>query len=270
MHPVWLRGVARKRRNWRLDWRHPWWCRTSGCGTRRSDEAIRAAFAGAPRALRHLLITRGRRRRARVEKSLHVVTLDGRRVVAPPCLLLRGGCDRGRQGISRSLQAPRAPRSAWRRSPSPHPPERAQAAQTGRLILVAEGNETNHQVIARQLELLGFAADIVGDGGEAFARWQGGSTRCFSPPAHARDGRLRAGAVIRRGERDRPRIPIIALTASAMREEAEPCRLAGMDEYLSKPVPLSSLSRPPWSSGFPPRGDTHPARSAWRLQPTAG
>lgn len=43
---------------------------------------------------------------------------------------------------------------------------------------------------------------------------------------------------IRRGEAGRLRLPILALTANALRGEANRARAAGMDEYLTKPVLL--------------------------------
>src|ERR1700758_5233242 len=52
------------------------------------------------------------------------------------------------------------------------PPARKEAIQKGRLILVAEDNETNQKVIWRQLGLLGYAADIVASGTLALRRWQ--------------------------------------------------------------------------------------------------
>jgi HPt (histidine-containing phosphotransfer) domain-containing protein len=47
---------------------------------------------------------------------------------------------------------------------------------------------------------------------------------------------------IRVAEAGGPRTPIVALTANALDGEAERCRNAGMDDYLSKPASLVSLS----------------------------
>ena len=51
-------------------------------------------------------------------------------------------------------------------------PSRAMALQQGRLVLVAEDNDINQKVIQQQLALLGYAADIVGDGREALEHWK--------------------------------------------------------------------------------------------------
>ncbi|MEL6713201.1 MAG: response regulator, partial [Planctomycetota bacterium] len=47
----------------------------------------------------------------------------------------------------------------------------------------------------------------------------------------------------REGQRGLPRIPIIAMTANAMRGDAERCIGAGMDAYLSKPINAELLYR---------------------------
>jgi HPt (histidine-containing phosphotransfer) domain-containing protein len=57
------------------------------------------------------------------------------------------------------------------------------------------------------------------------------------------DGYALAGN-IRKEEQQRglPRTPIIALTASALKGEAERCLAAGMDDYLAKPVAIATLA----------------------------
>jgi CheY-like chemotaxis protein len=52
---------------------------------------------------------------------------------------------------------------------------------------------------------------------------------------------LTATRVIRGLEGDRANIPIIGLTASAMEADAQACRAAGMDDFLTKPVKIAAL-----------------------------
>ncbi|MDO8934262.1 MAG: response regulator, partial [Rhodocyclaceae bacterium] len=104
----------------------------------------------------------------------------------------------------------------------------------------------NQKVILQQLALLGYAADVAGDGQEALERWQSGDyglllTDLLMPEM---DGYELAAAIRdneagqRAGKR---RIPIVALTANALKGEAEHCRAIGMDDYLSKPAQLVDL-----------------------------
>ncbi|MDE2160746.1 MAG: response regulator, partial [Burkholderiales bacterium] len=112
-------------------------------------------------------------------------------------------------------------------------------------ILVAEDNPTNQDVIRQQLDLLGYEAEIAKDGAEAFERWMNQSYDLVLADLHMprMDGYQLAEAI--RGEEARAgqgrRVPIVALTANAMKGEAKRCRAAGMDEYLTKPVRLPQL-----------------------------
>ena len=121
--------------------------------------------------------------------------------------------------------------------------EEAEAA--GALILVAEDNPTNQVVIRKQLERLGFAALLAADGAEAWRLLHERSfglllTDCHMPQLDGYELAQR----LRAAERDSGRrLPIVALTASALIGEAERCFAAGMDDYLSKPVGMQSLSR---------------------------
>jgi CheY-like chemotaxis protein len=55
-------------------------------------------------------------------------------------------------------------------------------------------------------------------------------------------GGLEATAAIRSEEGDGRRIPIVALTANAMKSDAELCRAAGMDGFISKPIDRAKLA----------------------------
>jgi CheY-like chemotaxis protein len=117
-------------------------------------------------------------------------------------------------------------------------------------VLVAEDNLVNQKLAVRMLERLGYQPDIVSNGEEAMAAFEREVYAaiimdCQMP---VMDG-YEATRLIRDREqrpdvsRDRPHIPIIALTANAMQGDRERCKAAGMDDYLSKPVRTDDLGR---------------------------
>lgn len=113
--------------------------------------------------------------------------------------------------------------------------------QTG-FILVAEDNATNRDVMARQLELLGYRFQMRENGLDALRAWREGGydlvlTDCHMPEM---DG-FELTRAIRTEEVDGPEIPIVAVTANAMKGEAERCIEAGMNDSLTKPVTLAAL-----------------------------
>jgi CheY-like chemotaxis protein len=124
------------------------------------------------------------------------------------------------------------------------PPSREKALEEGRLILVAEDNEINQKVIRQQLALLGYAADIARDGREALKRWESGNYALLLTDLHMpeMDG-YQLTAAIRLAEQGKGKVraPIVAITANALKGEAEHCRAVGMDDYISKPVELNYL-----------------------------
>jgi CheY-like chemotaxis protein/HPt (histidine-containing phosphotransfer) domain-containing protein len=109
---------------------------------------------------------------------------------------------------------------------------------------VVEDNYVNLQVAMQMLENRGYRVDAASSGREAVEAverlpYDLVFMDCQMP---VMDG-YEATAEIRRGERDGSRhVPIIALTANAMRGDAERCFAAGMDDYIAKPVTGEALA----------------------------
>ncbi len=120
-------------------------------------------------------------------------------------------------------------------------------ASTKRLhVLVAEDNAVNQRVIVRLLEKMGHIPILAYNGQEAVDAYE---SRPFDVvlmdvQMPVMDG-LVATQAIRQSEARNPgrrRVPIMALTAYAMRGDRERCLAAGMDEYLTKPVKPEELA----------------------------
>jgi CheY-like chemotaxis protein len=123
-------------------------------------------------------------------------------------------------------------------------PDSAAAAAPRRHLLMAEDNVVNQRVAARMLEKMGYIVDVVSDGHEAVAAWARGGydailMDCQMP---GMDG-YAATREIRRRESGGVRIPIIALTAHAIKGAEEECFAAGMDHHLTKPIDRDELRR---------------------------
>ncbi len=114
----------------------------------------------------------------------------------------------------------------------------------GARVLLAEDNAVNREVATGLLELLGCVVDVAEDG-DAAVRTLDHAVHdvvlmdCQMPK---RDGFV-ATRDIRALEaaNESPRIPIIALTANAMRGDRERCLSAGMDDFVSKPFRVEEL-----------------------------
>ncbi|MDD5299990.1 MAG: response regulator [Gallionella sp.] len=198
------------------------------------DELRAAANTRTAQEARFVVIGRGQRCEMRAEHS-DLVLLNGN-ILARGTILKAVAVAAGR--VQEEIKAQPSGRSAAEFTP----PSREKARQHGRLILVAEDNETNQKVIQRQLALLGFAADIADNGRAALEYWKSGDYALLLTDLHMpeMDG-YQLAAAIRAAEQGGPHIPIIVLTANALKGEDECCREAGMDDYLSKPARLTDL-----------------------------
>jgi PAS domain S-box-containing protein len=122
------------------------------------------------------------------------------------------------------------------------PAEVAPAMRAGRLILVAEDNETNRDVLQQQLGLLGYASEVAQDGMEALAMWRTGRYALLLTDWHMphMDG-LALAAAIRQEEQPGTHLPIVAISANARHGQAQICLNSGMDDFLPKPLRLKEL-----------------------------
>jgi len=110
-------------------------------------------------------------------------------------------------------------------------------------VLVAEDNLVNQKLAARLLEKRGHRVVVVSNGREALAAWhaQPFDVILMDVQMPEIDG-LEAAAAIRREEAAHSgHIPIVAMTAYAMKGDRENCLAAGMDRYISKPIRAQEL-----------------------------
>jgi two-component system, sensor histidine kinase and response regulator len=140
-------------------------------------------------------------------------------------------------------------------SPKPSgPPEPAMASNLPPLhILLAEDNAVNQRLAVSLLEKRGHKVVVAGNGREALAALERESfdvilmdvqmpemdgfeaTRAIRGLEDSSDGRRAPGST--------PHVPIIAMTAHAMKGDRERCLEAGMDSYVSKPIRAQELFR---------------------------
>ena len=183
---------------------------------------------------RFVVIEHGRRRRPRVRAHDHV-SLDHdamHRSDFVKAVALAAG-----RSAEDALEEP-----SFTADTAPAPLSVQEAREQGQLILVAEDNEINQRVLVEQLALLGLTARIAGNGSEALAFWQRGDYAMLFTDLHMpqMDG-YELVAAIREAEAGQRRLPIVALTANALKGEARRCRELGMDDYMTKPLQLADL-----------------------------
>lgn len=144
-----------------------------------------------------------------------------------------------------------------------------EAEARGHLILIAEDNPTNQKVLLYQLSVLGYAAEVAGDGRIALEKWRSGRygmllTDCHMPEM---DG-YELSRAIRAEENEGRHLPIVAITADALKGTDKQCIAAGMDDYLSKPVQIELL-RGKILKWMPAPAMTEPVEPAAPIEPAA-
>ena len=109
-------------------------------------------------------------------------------------------------------------------------------------ILLAEDNAVNQKLALHLLKRMGYRADVAANGLEALeaVRRQTYDAVLMDVQMPEMDGLEVTRRIRQEWEKDaQPRI--VAMTASAMKEDREECLAAGMDDYISKPIQVEEL-----------------------------
>lgn len=125
-------------------------------------------------------------------------------------------------------------------------PTRDQARRERSLLLLVEDHPVNRAVLRQQLETIGFVTDVAADADEALARLRDERYGLVLSDVQLpdRDGYelVREWRAEEQRTPGRERVPIVALTASAVHGEEARCRAAGMDDLVTKPAPIAVLA----------------------------
>ena len=114
-------------------------------------------------------------------------------------------------------------------------------------ILLVEDNKINQKVATKMLKKMGHTVKVADNGNDAIEILQtdhGIDLILMDGQMPVMDG-FKATEIIRRKESTQPeksRVPIIALTANAMKGDKDRFLKAGMDDYIAKPVKFDDLS----------------------------
>ena len=111
-------------------------------------------------------------------------------------------------------------------------------------ILLAEDHPVNREVALGLLRRHGHVVTVVTDGAEAVAAARDGAFDVILMDVHmpGMDG-TEASRIIRGFAGATGRVPIVALSASVLKDEVDVCFDAGMDEFVAKPIDPAALAR---------------------------
>jgi signal transduction histidine kinase/CheY-like chemotaxis protein len=119
-----------------------------------------------------------------------------------------------------------------------------EAAPLSGRVLVVDDNSVNRKILARQLELAGASTDSAAGGEEALELWRkGGYDLVLADLQMPNMDGFELARRIRQSEaaERRARTPILAVTASALEEQEQKSRAAGMDGFITKPIGIEQL-----------------------------
>ncbi len=110
-------------------------------------------------------------------------------------------------------------------------------------ILLAEDNPVNQKLAMKMLEKMGHTVSVARNGREALAALEADSFDLVFMDVQMpeMDGFEATGLIRDSEERTGSHVPIVAMTAHAMKGDKERCLEAGMDAYVSKPIDPGKL-----------------------------
>ena len=110
-------------------------------------------------------------------------------------------------------------------------------------VLVAEDNLINRELMAAQLELLGYEADFAVDGAQALELWQQKDYAVLLTDIRMpkMDGYEMVREIRELEKGDDDRLAVIAITANALDDDVDKCYSVGVDDVIPKPVELEDL-----------------------------
>jgi signal transduction histidine kinase/CheY-like chemotaxis protein len=110
-------------------------------------------------------------------------------------------------------------------------------------ILLAEDHPVNQELAAKILEHRGHTVRVANNGREAIAQWEGEDFDAILMDVQMpeMDGLTATSAIRAKEQTMFGHIPIIAMTAHAMKGDRERCLQAGMDAYISKPIRVEQV-----------------------------
>ena len=149
------------------------------------------------------------------------------------------------QGSTFHFTVPFAPAVAPPEESASHQPSKREAPAHSQAVrvLLAEDNPVNQRLALRLLEKHGLSALAANNGAEAVRMFSAQHFDAILMDVHMpeMDGIEATRAIRNLPNRRGAHVPIIAVTASAMKEDREACISAGMDGFITKPISPADL-----------------------------
>jgi PAS domain S-box-containing protein len=155
------------------------------------------------------------------------------------CLTKPVGCAELRDTLSKELDRPAQTPDTFKRGQ-----RQSQVLSGDSLrILLAEDNPVNQRLAVRLLQKWGHAVVVAENGRKAVAaaQKQGFDLVLMDVQMPEMDGFEATIAIRKMNESSGVHLPVIAMTAHAMKGDRERCLAAGMDDYITKPINADEL-----------------------------